>query len=126
MRIEDLNINDRIILYEKNEYGTVIDKSYADDWAEVSIDGGKQPIYIRSEHYFDKLPISFKRTPKHYAGTDNVDVIEFTRQQFTHDEWVAAMKFNIIKYATRLGRKDDMNKEIDKIIDYAQRLKEGL
>lgn len=36
------------------------------------------------------------------------------------------MKFNIIKYATRLGRKDVLDKELDKIIDYAQRLKEGL
>ena len=126
MKIEDLNVNDRIIFYEKDKYGTVIDKSYANDWAKISIDGAEWPMYITNEDYFDKLPISFKRTPKHYAGTDNVDVIEFTRQQFTNDEWVAAMKFNIIKYATRLGRKDDMNKEIDKIIDYAQRLKEGL
>ena len=44
----------------------------------------------------------------------------------SNEEWIAAMKFNIIEYTTRLGRKDDIDKELDKIIDYAQRLKEEL
>ena len=132
---------------------TVIDlskKNFEYDTAIVRTDGQEKVLELTDEDYFDKLPISHKkmesksihsprikglkitpplksdRTPAHYAGTDNVDVIEFTRQQFGNEEWIAAMKFNIIEYTTRLGRKDDIDKELDKIIDYAQRLKEGL
>ena len=62
--------------------------------------------------------------PTHYQA--DIDVIEFCRQHFTDEEFKGAMKFNLIKYPTRLGRKDDMVKELDKIIDYAQRYKEVL
>ncbi|NGX76426.1 DUF3310 domain-containing protein [Staphylococcus sciuri] len=62
--------------------------------------------------------------PTHYKA--DIDVIEFCRQHFTDEEFKGAMKFNLIKYPTRLGRKDDMVKELDKIIDYAQRYKEVL
>ncbi|WP_436881751.1 DUF3310 domain-containing protein [Mammaliicoccus sciuri] len=62
--------------------------------------------------------------PNHYKA--DIDVIEFCRQHFTDEEFKGAMKFNLIKYPTRLGRKDDMVKELDKIIDYAQRYKEVL
>ncbi len=62
--------------------------------------------------------------PDHYQA--DIDVIEFCRQHFTDEEFKGAMKFNLIKYPTRLGRKDDMVKELDKIIDYAQRYKEVL
>ncbi len=62
--------------------------------------------------------------PTHYKA--DIDVIEFCRQHFTDEEFKGAMKFNLIKYSTRLGRKDDMVKELDKIIDYAERYKEVL
>lgn len=62
--------------------------------------------------------------PNHYKA--DIDVIEFCRQHFTDEEFKGAMKFNLIKYPTRLGRKDDVVKELDKIIDYAQRYKEVL
>ncbi|WP_141751880.1 DUF3310 domain-containing protein, partial [Staphylococcus sp. HMSC056G08] len=79
--------------------------------------------------YFDKKAEHFedyKNIPEHYQGTGDIDVIEFCRQHFTPEEFRGAMKFNLIKYPTRLGRKDALDKELDKIIDYAQRLKEGL
>ncbi|MFT2142272.1 DUF3310 domain-containing protein [Mammaliicoccus sciuri] len=62
--------------------------------------------------------------PTHYKA--DIDVIEFCRQHFTDEEFKGAMKFNLIKYPTRLGRKDDIVKELDKIINYAQRYKEVL
>lgn len=62
--------------------------------------------------------------PTHYQA--DIDVIEFCRQHFTDEEFKGAMKFNIIKYGTRLGRKDNVVKELDKIIDYAERYKEVL
>ncbi len=66
----------------------------------------------------------YNDVPDHYKA--DIDVIEFCRQHFTDEEFKGAMKFNLIKYPTRLGRKDDMVKELDKIIDYAQRYKEVL
>ncbi|WMM09734.1 DUF3310 domain-containing protein [Staphylococcus simulans] len=93
----------------------------------VQLEGIDDPFELTDMDYFDKKAEHFegcKNIPAHYSG--QIDVIEFTRQQFTKDEWIASMKFNIIKYATRLGRKDALDKELDKIIDYAQRLKEGL
>lgn len=62
--------------------------------------------------------------PTHYKA--DIDVIEFCRQHFTDEEFKGAMKFNLIKYPTRLGRKDDVVKDLDKIIDYAERYKEVL
>lgn len=57
----------------------------------------------------------------HYAGTDGVDVIAFIEQQWGAEAVRGFMAGNIIKYATRLGRKDDEDKELAKIIDYAER-----
>ncbi|UXV42960.1 DUF3310 domain-containing protein [Staphylococcus simulans] len=140
MKVRDLNLNDRIIIWsddgEEGKCGSVTAfsyKNFTQETASVLLDGEVNEIELTDRDYFDKLPISFKKAehfedckniPEHYSG--QTDVIEFTRQQFTKDEWIASMKFNIIIYATRLGRKDALDKELDKIIDYAQRLKEGL
>ena len=140
MKVRDLNLNDRIIIWsddgEEGKCGSVTAfsyKNFTQETASVLLDGEVNEIELTDKDYFDRLPISFKeaehfedckKIPEHYFG--QTDVIEFTRQQFTKDEWIASMKFNIIKYATRLGRKDALDKELDKIIDYAQRLKEGL
>lgn len=140
--IKDLRRDDRIILWQykglnvqDGHAGVVIREvdRLGKQSVMVQLDGIDDPFELTNEDYFDKLPISFKKAehfedykniPEHYSG--QTDVIEFTRQQFTKNEWIASMKFNIIKYATRLGRKDALDKELDKIIDYAQRLKEGL
>lgn len=76
------------------------------------------------EPVIQRINDMYNDVPPHYQA--DIDVIEFCRQQFTDEEFKGAMKFNLIKYATRLGRKDDMVKELDKIIDYAQRYKEVL
>ncbi|WP_260845963.1 DUF3310 domain-containing protein [Staphylococcus pettenkoferi] len=64
--------------------------------------------------------------PCHYKGADGIDVIEFCRQQFTYEELVGALKFNIIKYATRLGRKENDLEDLNKIGVYQRRLSEVL
>lgn len=134
--IKDLRRDDRIILWQyrglnvqDGHAGVVIREvdRLGKQSVMVQLDGIDDPFELTDEDYFDKKAEHFedcKNIPEHYSG--QTDVIEFTRQQFTKDEWIASMKFNIIKYATRLGRKDALDKELDKIIDYAQRLKEGL
>ena len=134
--IKDLKRDDRIILWQyrglnvqDGHAGVVIREvdRLGKQSVIVQLDGIDDPFELTDEDYFDKKAEhyeDYKNIPEHYSG--QTDVIEFTRQQFTKDEWIASMKFNIIKYATRLGRKDALDKELDKIIDYAQRLKEGL
>ncbi|RIN99043.1 DUF3310 domain-containing protein [Mammaliicoccus sciuri] len=77
-----------------------------------------------AKEYTERNTRNTVNIPTHYQA--DIDVIEFCRQHFTDEEFKGAMKFNLIKYPTRLGRKDDMVKELDKIIDYAQRYKEVL
>lgn len=76
------------------------------------------------EPVIQRINDMYNDIPTHYQA--DIDVIEFCRQHFTDEEFKGAMKFNLIKYPTRSGRKDDMVKELDKIIDYAQRYKEVL
>lgn len=76
------------------------------------------------EPVIQRINDMYNDVPTHYKA--DIDMIEFCRQHFTDEEFKGAMKFNLIKYPTRLGRKDDMVKELDKIIDYAQRYKEVL
>lgn len=76
------------------------------------------------EPVIQRINDMYNDVPTHYKA--DIDVIEFCRQHFTDEEFKGAMKFNLIKYPTRLGRKDDIVKELDKIIDYAQRYKEVL
>ena len=70
--------------------------------------------------------LEINNVPSHYEGTDGVDVIEFCRQQFTNEELIGALKFNIIKYATRLGRKNQDVEDAEKIGVYQRRLSEVL
>lgn len=142
--IKDLRRDDRIILWQykglnvqDGHTGVVIREvdRLGKQSVMVQLEGIDDPFELTDEDYFDKLPISFKKAehfedckniPAHYQGTGDIDVIEFCRQHFTTEEFRGAMKFNLIKYPTSLGRKDALDKELDKIIDYAQRLKEGL
>lgn len=152
--IKDLNVNDRIIIWRYNDMNideghnaTVIRRivRHAEPQAVVvQLDGVLNEATITDKDYFDTLPLSNQKSedceneepffvndvdkgiPSHYRGKDGIDVIEFLRQQMTSDEFKGFMTGNIIKYATRLGRKDDEVKELEKIEVYAKRLKEVL
>ena len=64
-----------------------------------------------------------KIIPEHYqhGGKDLLDHME---KIFTEDEMRGAYKFNIFKYADRAGKKDNIDVEIGKIIEYAKRWRE--
>ena len=55
---------------------------------------------------------------KDAAGEDWID--EFARTA-TAEEFRGAMRFTIGKYNRRMGKKDELTKEIQKIKDYAER-----
>lgn len=57
------------------------------------------------------------KVDQHYQG--KVEPIELMQAQMTQAELIGFLKGNIIKYATRCGKKDDPAKEVVKIKRYA-------
>lgn len=113
---------------DKEDYYTLAtDENKGLRWSDGSSAEGTPIMYDEEdteEPVIQRINDMYNDVPTHYKA--DIDVIEFCRQHFTDEEFKGAMKFNLIKYPTRLGRKDDMVKELDKIIDYAQRYKEVL
>ena len=60
----------------------------------------------------------------HYK-TSVLEPILVMQKMFTHEEFVGFLKGNILKYRLRLGHKDDIQKEMDKIQRYEQWLEEA-
>jgi len=61
--------------------------------------------------------------PEHYQK-DGKDLLSHLEHILPEEEMRGAYRFNIMKYATRAGRKDDITLEIDKITQYAKRWKQ--
>ncbi|ARQ07077.1 DUF3310 domain-containing protein [Macrococcoides canis] len=71
----------------------------------------------------DKQSIERINPPSHYAPNGiGTDVIGFLETQFSYEAYKGFMVGNIIKYATRTGRKDEEINELKKIVDYADRM----
>ncbi|CAM3017177.1 DUF3310 domain-containing protein [Staphylococcus argensis] len=145
-KISELKPNDKIVYYGLNEEPRLLkglkakvlevfeDRILSTDIAVIEFENGYREE-INDSDYFDLIKTNdlqqrkrhqMNQVPNHYQGTDGIDVIEFCRQQFTHDELVGALKFNIIKYATRIARKNQDVEDIEKIGVYQRRLKEVL
>ena len=54
----------------------------------------------------------------HYQGS--IQPIEYMQENMSRDELIGFIKGNIIKYVSRLGKKDDVQKEATKIYRYAE------
>ena len=68
---------------------------------------------------------SFTPTPGHYENGGE-DIIDRTFRTGTTEEIRGVMKFNITKYADRLGKKDSEIDELTKIINYTTRYRNHL
>lgn len=66
----------------------------------------------KSEHY-----------DEHYASSA-IQPIQYMVANFTHEEMIGFLKGNILKYTSRMGKKDDPAKETAKIKRYSEWLKE--
>ena len=55
---------------------------------------------------------------EHYEG--DIQPIELMQAQFDTEEFTGGLLFNIIKYASRFGKKDDPIKDAKKILRYAE------
>ena len=63
---------------------------------------------------------------KHYEIYPNVEAIDIMKKMLTKKEYIGYLKGNILKYQLRLGKKDDVTKELIKIEDYTNELQELL
>ena len=55
---------------------------------------------------------------EHYQG--DVEPIELMQAQMSREAFMGFLRGNIIKYASRFGKKDNMAKEAAKILVYAE------
>ena len=60
---------------------------------------------------------------KHYELWENFEAIDVIKLALTDEEYKGFLKGNILKYQLRLGKKDEVSKEIEKIEDYKSELK---
>ena len=59
---------------------------------------------------------------KHYELWEDFEAIDVIKLVLTDDEYKGFLKGNILKYRLRVGKKDDVSKEIEKIKDYEREL----
>lgn len=60
---------------------------------------------------------------KHYELWEDFEAIDVIKLVLTEEEYRGFLKGNILKYQLRLGKKDEVLKEIEKIEDYKRELK---
>jgi len=58
----------------------------------------------------------------HYNIWNGFEAIDLMKTILTREEYIGYLKGNIIKYQLRLGKKDDVSKEMVKINDYTAEL----
>ena len=59
---------------------------------------------------------------KHYELWHDFETIDIIKNTLTKDEYIGFLKGNILKYQLRLGKKDNVEKEMEKIRDYQNEL----
>lgn len=59
---------------------------------------------------------------KHYEIWKDFEAIDVLKNCLNLEEYVGFLKGNILKYQLRLGKKDDVSKELEKIKDYKNEL----
>lgn len=98
------------------------------DVMRATVYDGTETYHIDDKYAVRIIAKAEKAKQKHYQSNtdDGIDLIDFWYMQMTDEEFKGAMKSNLMKYSTRLGRKDNKVKELNKIIDYAERYRDYL
>ncbi len=84
------------------------------DWEDTTV---KQDLVTDIDNNKAKNPNS-----KHYELWENFEAIDVIKLALTDEEYKGFLKGNILKYRLRVGKKDDVLKEIEKIKDYEREL----
>ncbi len=61
---------------------------------------------------------------KHYELWNDFEAIDVIKNILSKDEYIGFLKGNILKYQLRIGKKDNVEKEMEKIKDYQRELNE--
>lgn len=98
------------------------------DIMSATVYDGTETYHIDDKYKIRVIEKAENVKQQHYQShTENgIDLIDFWHMQMSDEEFQGAMKSQISKYAVRLGRKDDKVKELNKIIDYAERYRNYL
>ena len=76
--------------------------------------------------YFEKIDNKSNKVKnpnsKHYELWHDLEAIDVIKTLLNEDEYVGFLKGNILKYQLRLGKKDNVEKEMEKIKDYQNEL----
>ena len=83
-------------------------------WEDTAV---KQDLVTDIDNNKAKNPNS-----KHYELWENFEAIDVIKLVLTEEEYRGFLKGNILKYRLRVGKKDDVLKEIEKIKDYEREL----
>lgn len=75
---------------------------------------------------YKPAPVSGSAAAQSHYQVGAVQPIEYCQMVLTPEEFIGAMKFNVIKYVSRCGHKDAPVKEADKIVQYAKWLRKAL
>lgn len=81
----------------------------------------KVGVNVKQEQNKAKNPNS-----KHYELWHEMEAIDVIALTLTNEEYKGFLKGNILKYQLRLGKKDNVEKEMEKIKDYQRELNEIL
>ncbi|RIN77808.1 DUF3310 domain-containing protein [Staphylococcus simulans] len=132
--IRDLKRDDRIMLWQyrglnvqDGHTGIVLNKIIRDNERQavlVRLDGIEEPFILTDKDYFDKLPLSHKKTqhsedsdnvnrPSHYnqSNIEVIDIMEALPSEYTHKTLISLS--NVIKYIFRApfkNGKEDLKK----------------
>lgn len=96
-----------------------------DTFTMLIAEGNLSPV---KQEEADKVPFTHEEAEvpehfdEHYQG--DVQPIELMQSAMSKEAFMGFLRGNIIKYACRLGKKDDVAKETTKILRYAQWLHE--
>lgn len=98
------------------------------DVMRATVYDGTETYHIDDKYKIRVIAKAEDIKQQHYQSNtdDGIDLIDFWHMQMSDEEFQGAMKSNLMKYSTRLGRKDDKVKELNKIIDYAERYRNYL
>lgn len=132
--IRDLKRDDRIMLWQyrglnvqDGHTGIVLNKIIRDNERQavlVRLDGIEEPFILTDKDYFDKLPLSHKKTqhsedsdnvnrPSHYnqSNIEVIDIMEALPREYNHKTLISLS--NVIKYIFRApfkNGKEDLKK----------------
>ena len=98
------------------------DYAKSDNWTEHTDDSGW--VQVPNPDLVADIDNNKAKNPnsKHYELWENFEAIDVIKLALTDEEYKGFLKGNILKYQLRLGKKDDVSKEIEKIKDYQREL----